>query len=260
MLTGDQIVQFSKRFRIDQVSVLREYIQLNFLSALYRSEMVKKTYFKGGTCLRLIFGSGRFSEDLDFTTDLSAVQIDREIVRALVPLGQEFPGIMVKKIKVPAGFSRKLHLIPEGISQPLTIKLDFSIRETVLDPEVSIPKSEYPLSVLLPVAHLSMKEIFSEKIRALMLRKKGRDLYDIYYLLGRNVPVEKDFIQKKLDFYNEILDFSKLETAVSEWNSEDLKRDLGQFLPQDVRPIVSNLPSLTIKLLRERLIETQNPV
>ena len=53
MITTEQVNQLAKQFQIDQLSVVREYIQLLVLNQLYQYEEGNKIYFKGGTVLRV---------------------------------------------------------------------------------------------------------------------------------------------------------------------------------------------------------------
>ena len=48
-------------------NIVREYVQHLFLTELYQLPESEKLLFKGGTALRIIFDSPRFSEDLDFS-------------------------------------------------------------------------------------------------------------------------------------------------------------------------------------------------
>ena len=48
-------------------NALREYFQHLFLQELYQLAGSEQMLFKGGTALRIIYGSPRFSEDLDFS-------------------------------------------------------------------------------------------------------------------------------------------------------------------------------------------------
>lgn len=48
-------------------NIIREYAQHLFLSELYQLPGSEKLLFKGGTALRIIYNSPRFSEDLDFS-------------------------------------------------------------------------------------------------------------------------------------------------------------------------------------------------
>src|SRR3989344_5991516 len=48
-------------------NIVREYFQHVFLSELYKLPDAERLPFKGGTALRIIYGSPRFSEDLDLS-------------------------------------------------------------------------------------------------------------------------------------------------------------------------------------------------
>src|SRR3989344_1332992 len=65
------IGMFDKLARQYQTSVfpniIREHFQHVFLGELYKLPEAKQILFKGGTALRIIYNSPRFSEDLDFS-------------------------------------------------------------------------------------------------------------------------------------------------------------------------------------------------
>ena len=46
--------------------LLREYLQVKILEILFESQVASQLCFLGGTCLRIVHGNRRFSEDLDF--------------------------------------------------------------------------------------------------------------------------------------------------------------------------------------------------
>ncbi len=46
--------------------ILREYLQHKILQIIFDSEYAGQFVFLGGTCLRIVHGNTRFSEDLDF--------------------------------------------------------------------------------------------------------------------------------------------------------------------------------------------------
>lgn len=46
--------------------MLREYLQHKLLQLIYESQYADRFIFLGGTCLRIVYGNQRFSEDLDF--------------------------------------------------------------------------------------------------------------------------------------------------------------------------------------------------
>src|SRR3990172_452987 len=68
MITQETIRKLAVQFRTSEFpNVVREYFQHLFLSQLYKLERADNLLFKGGTALRVIYGSPRFSEDLDFS-------------------------------------------------------------------------------------------------------------------------------------------------------------------------------------------------
>ena len=67
MLGRDNLEKFTKLQQTSVQNVVREYCQHLFLSFLYQNPGSEKLLFKGGTALRIILKSPRFSEDLDFT-------------------------------------------------------------------------------------------------------------------------------------------------------------------------------------------------
>ena len=67
MIELKTLKQFSNRNQTTLDNVVREYFQHLFLSFLYQEKKSECLLFKGGTALRLIWQSPRFSEDLDFT-------------------------------------------------------------------------------------------------------------------------------------------------------------------------------------------------
>ena len=57
----------AKKLKIDITQLVREFWETVILKGLFESPDGKYLIFKGGTALRLVYGSSRFSEDLDFS-------------------------------------------------------------------------------------------------------------------------------------------------------------------------------------------------
>src|SRR3989344_333917 len=64
-LTTAQILSQKLQMSLDQV--VREEYEILLLKEIFESEYGTGLVFKGGTALRLVYNSPRFSEDLDFT-------------------------------------------------------------------------------------------------------------------------------------------------------------------------------------------------
>ena len=68
MISKEILEKLSKQYQMGVFpNIIREYFQNVFLSELYKLPEASKLLFKGGTALRIIYGSPRFSEDLDFS-------------------------------------------------------------------------------------------------------------------------------------------------------------------------------------------------
>ncbi len=257
MIDKTTLAQVSKSFDIDEFSVLREYLQVCFLEKFYQNPNSVNTFFKGGTAIKLLFGSRRFSEDLNFTTKLDEKSLKQVITRVKTSLLPEFPNLTVKELDTFTGYSAKLYLPTEISSQDLTIKLDFSQRENVLE------KMSSPLETLLPTAttavveHLSAREILSEKIRALTERTKGRDLFDLWYLLSKQIPLNISFVKKKFAYYQEDFSVKSLVEKVEKWPEKEIDSDLRRFLPVSDRKIIPELKRLVLEKLKGNFGKTQ---
>lgn len=68
MLTRKQIEKLAVKNKVSLFTQERDYIQAVYLSILYSN--TRSFIFKGGTCLRIVYHSARYSEDLDFNSDL----------------------------------------------------------------------------------------------------------------------------------------------------------------------------------------------
>jgi predicted nucleotidyltransferase component of viral defense system len=61
-----RIREYAPANPIEQENVLQELMQHYTLASLSRAGLFAEAMFHGGTCLRIVFGMNRFSEDLDF--------------------------------------------------------------------------------------------------------------------------------------------------------------------------------------------------
>ena len=132
------------------------------------------------------------------------------------------------------------------------INLDFSFREKVFVPEKSIIKADYPIIFTSFVHHLSKDEIFAEKIRAILTRTKGRDLYDIWFLLNQGAKLDKNLVREKLKYYNlEKVEKKDILKKIERFSKKDFILDLRPFVSIDKREHLANL----FDFIREYLIQ-----
>ena len=86
MLTRANLEQFTKQAQTKLENVVREYCQHLFLSYLYQQPHCERLLFKGGTALRIIFYSPRYSEDLDFNTTPGLADTQNRFQQAITDL------------------------------------------------------------------------------------------------------------------------------------------------------------------------------
>lgn len=256
MLDYDFIIEKSKKERIDRITIEREYWQLIFLQLLYQQTGSDKIYFKGGTAVRFLYHSFRFSEDLDFTSILEKKTTENLLIKILDFL-KENAQIEYKKEKIfdkfeNLGFSYKLFFYPFKLKQKISIRIDFSFREKPKTKEVKvIVPFDYPITPYPLVVSLSKEEILAEKIRALFYRGKPRDLFDLWFLLTKQTKIDKKLIDLKFKYYPNLkFSFSRLKEIVKNYDENELKKDLNQFLPENYRHFYKQLKQEIINILK----------
>ncbi len=207
---------------------------LFFLQKLYQKTSSRNIYFKGGTAIHLIFQAPRFSEDLDFTVTLSTDVFDTYITAVLKRMEAE-EGVSWKEKKSLTSKQFLLTVPPGVLPYPITVALDFSFREPVYSHERSIVQTAYPVLFTSFVHHLAQEEILAEKFRAIMTRRKGRDLYDVWYLLSKGASVRSDLIHKKLAYYKLAVTDDDILKRIASFPKKDFVLDLRPFVPQNER-------------------------
>ncbi|MEI6462685.1 MAG: nucleotidyl transferase AbiEii/AbiGii toxin family protein [bacterium] len=240
MISLEEIKNISRKLKIDEGVVAREYIQILFLNELYSQSFSKYIFFKGGTAIRLIYKGTRFSEDLDFTVNINESEFEESMHKFLSTLSNKYL-IKSKEKKSVSGKSFLLTATIPGFKTDIFIRLDFSFRENVLEPQSKVLLSDYPLLINSFVQVLSIDEIIAEKIRAIMTRDKARDIYDIWVLLQLGGKLNIELINKKLDFYKEKFDKDLLISRVRNVEKESFVKDLQAFIPINER---GKLPDL----------------
>lgn len=237
MMNKEQIKELSKFFQIDGFTILREYLQLMFLSYLYREREAVSIYFKGGTAIRLLFDSPRFSEDLDFSTKLSKSKIKKIIQNLEKSMQKELPGLKIIHLYTgKRGIRFRLKYQSLDFKYPLAIRLDFHLIKKSAKIIISPIVTRFPIVIFPMVSHLSNREILEEKISALINRAMGRDFFDVWYLLEKGIKVDW-----------KLIDRTSVLKRIKQVRQKKLQLDLSQFLPKAQRSIVG--------ILKEKLEE-----
>jgi predicted nucleotidyltransferase component of viral defense system len=190
MISEKTLRQIALKYQTDDGTVLREYFQNLFLSYFYQHEDSGKIYFKGGTALRLIYHSPRFSEDLDFSASVTNVTpIERAVLDTLTAIVKEGVKTDLKEATpTSGGYLAELHFTAYGRTVP--IRLEVSLRAGKKSGMFATVVNDF--SPDYTILQLEEGQLIGEKISALLTRKKPRDFYDFYFLLHHNMIQNKN--------------------------------------------------------------------
>lgn len=218
MISKEQFLKLTVKYQTTQFNTAREYLQHLFLSYFYQLLQSNAIYFKGGTALKLIYGSPRFSEDLDFSTNQEDVPgIENCLMEVLEKIEKENIQVSLREAKTTTGgYLSTIEFVIFDITIPIRIEISF--REKKDRGEVVTITSDFMTSYT--VMALSLEQLIGGKIRALLDRKKPRDFYDLYFILRKQLPIQ----DKKT-----VLTKARAALKSSNLNFE---AELKQFLPK----------------------------
>lgn len=227
--------------------LIREYLQYKILEIVYESEYAKSLVFLGGTCLRFFYGNSRFSEDLDFD-NLGLKENDFSEVAELVNKGLEQEGYETEiKVVHKAAFHCLVRfpglLFKEGLSshkeQKILIQLDTEPQHYDYMPEKLLINK---FDVFTEVFATPLSTLLAQKFYAILNRNrnKGRDFYDIVFILGMQTEPDWQYLKLKTG----ISEKSTLKNAVLDHckkiDMQEMARDVEPFLfrAKDINKVV----------------------
>jgi predicted nucleotidyltransferase component of viral defense system len=189
--------------------ILKEYIQLMVLNFLSSSVYVRKLTFIGGTNLRLIRGIDRFSEDLDFDCkDFSKqefMEMTDDVIRFLNRSGLNVEPRDRDNERLTA-YRRSIYF-PELLfdmdlsghrEERFLLKIEMQNQEIDYRPTVANIQG---CGFFFPIPVPSAGVLCSMKIAAMLARAKGRDFYDLMFLLSQTQP-DYVFLEKRCGIHN----------------------------------------------------------
>lgn len=218
MISREQFLKLTVKYQTSQLNTAREYLQHLFLSYFYQLPQSRAIYFKGGTALRFIYQSARFSEDLDFSTNQEDVPgIERGLLEVFDKIEKENIRVTINEAKITTGgYLSNIDFVIFDVAIPMRIELSF--REKENKGELTTMTSDFIPSYTLVA--LAEEQLISQKIRALLARKKPRDFYDLYFILRKQLPIAQK--EKMIPQVLEALEGSGINFA----------SELKQFLPK----------------------------
>jgi predicted nucleotidyltransferase component of viral defense system len=249
-------------------NILREYLHARILACLQRAGAMILVAFHGGTSLRFLFGSLRYSEDLHFTLEGDRSLYDFR--RYLADIQSTFSAeTYVTEIKV----NDKKTVQHAFIRFPgLLHELDLSThRQEIISVKIEVDTNPpagagLETSVVrrhetLQIHHHDKASLLAGKLHAILQRSytKGRDIYDLIWYLS-----DPDWPSPNVTLLNNAL-------AQSGWNRGPLSKEnwrdvvrsrLASFdwkrVPDDVRPFLERQDEADL-LTRENLERLLSP-
>lgn len=214
-------------------NVLREYVQHLFLRNFYTKSISQNFLFKGGTALKLVFGSPRFSEDLDFTGIKDSTHYEEILQDCLLMLSTE--GIKVELIESKPTSGGHLAIIKVcllGEEVEIQNQISFRSRGKVASETVVVTSNIAPAY---KIYILDRRMLVAEKVRALIDRAKPRDFFDLYFVL-RDQELRRHL---RLDEGER----EEILGNLGKQRKEELARELKRLLPRSFWPVVKDFPS-----------------
>ncbi len=229
--------EYPKHLHSHRDSILKEYLQYKILQSIFDSKLEKKLAFLGGTALRIVYGSTRFSEDLDFDnfnlSESEFIELSEIIKKDLEAEGLEVE-ILTKtknayriKIRIPQLlFNEGLTNIPD---QKILIQVDTVPQNFEYTPNRFILNK---FEVFTNIASVPKDLLLAQKLYACVNRNRimGRDFFDVVFLYGIGAKPNFDYLKKNLGIKNEKKLKKYLLEKIENYNFKELSKDVTPFL------------------------------
>ena len=174
-------------------NVIREYLQARILSGLQRAGAMIPLAFHGGTALRFLYATARYSEDLDFALERNKSRYDfraylQTIKNELTTEGYALELKANDKRTIHRAFIRFSGLLYElGLSpyrsEVLAVKIEV---DTNPPAGAGLATTVVRRHLTLQLQHHNPASLLAGKLHAILQRSyiKGRDLYDLLWYLS----------------------------------------------------------------------------
>ncbi len=175
--------------------------------------------FKGGTAALLFYDLNRDSIDLDF--DLLDESKETEVFEKIQKITANYGTVIDSRIK-------HFNLLNVISYAPGAQKVKVEVNRRNFG-------SRYELKTLLGISMLVMaqEDMFAHKLMAMHERvgKTSRDIYDVWFFLKNNWPVNKDIVKQRLSMsFKELL--QKCLEQLENMDNKHILDGLGDFLTE----------------------------
>lgn len=249
----ERLKSYSSETEEDEENALKEITQEVVLYGLEQSGFFEYAVFQGGTCLRVIHGLDRFSEDLDFALKTPDLSFDpsgylSDVAKIMGVYGYQ---LEVSGQEQVDGSVKTRFLKHDSIKKFLTFEHQQDLRRKIrikVEIDVNPPaghnfKAEYldfPTDFM--VITQDIPSLFAGKCHALLCRSyvKGRDWYDFLWYISRGASLNGLMFSEALNqsgpwqgLNQEVTKdwvYEKFRSRIKSINWDDAKRDVSRFL------------------------------
>lgn len=248
MLSLEQILNTAKEYNLPTNNprmILTEYLQCEILDSLYKQ--APNLHFIGGTCLHLLHGLPRFSEDLDFD-NFNLKQDDFNLIIKNLSRDLKLKGFNVEFKTVFKGayhcyfkFNQILqeNKLSSHKDQKILIRIDTVKQGIKVKREVKLLKR---FGIVREILSNPIDTIMSQKSIALLERKraKGRDFFDFLWLTSLTGP-DFNYLKSFAKIKNQIELNEAIKKRITKLDFNELSRDVRPFLfnKDDIDKIVN---------------------
>jgi predicted nucleotidyltransferase component of viral defense system len=207
---------------------------------LYSDHRISETLlFRGGTALNKLFirPPSRYSEDIDFTQKIAGpiggtIDAVREILK---------PWLGDPKWKITQRGAKLLYRYQAINGLQAKLKVEINTTEhfhalPLLTKELSLISSWYTAKA--QISTYEIDELMATKLRALYQRRKGRDLFDLWYVVTHNLVD----INRMLEIFSAYCSYNNTTISKKDFinnlelkkYNRDFKEDMSILLPERV--------------------------
>ena len=225
----------------DARQVEQDLIICRALCDLFNAPTLKgKIAFRGGTAINKLL----FKQPLRYSEDIDLVQTQAEPIGTTIDAIRETLSWLGKCKREQAGHS--MHMVfkfaPEAdLQATLKLKVEINTREH----ETLFGIKSYPFAVAsdwyqskTEIASFEPEEIYGTKLRALLQRRKNRDLFDLHHGLDQ-LAMDPDKLIASFDHYlaleGKSITRAVAERCMLEKLTRSLIEDIAPLLPAGIR-------------------------
>ncbi len=237
----------------EQDNALKEIAQEIALMALSRAGFFRVAAFQGGTCLRILYGLERFSEDLDFVLEqpdklfewnkyIDTIREEFNLYGYKLEVGDR--NKLEKTVKIAflkADTTGGMLIIKDSRTNRIKLKIKLEIDTN--PPQGSLYELKY-LDFPLPysVRTQDLPSLFAGKCHALLCRNytKGRDWYDFVWYISRQTSINFNLLNHAISqagpWQNQNIEVTpqwflhELINKINAMDWDEAKQDVARFL------------------------------